>query len=139
MFKNGWWGDASPTSPLDPPLPAPITMSLTTTPTSQFGFSMMWGKFCHSCFETTARTALAVWTLHFKHKVSTTQIPPPWVRHWLNHKHDTLSHKNMQIQMTFRREKKDNYCEQFLSLNRRCKKSKTVQRSITGLLQFNHA
>ena len=28
MFQNGWWGDASPTpSPLDPPLPALITMS----------------------------------------------------------------------------------------------------------------
>ena len=55
MFENGWWGDAS----LDPPLPKRITMSLTTTPTSQFCFSMMWGKFCHSCFEITASTALA--------------------------------------------------------------------------------
>ena len=38
----GEW-DASPTFPLDPPLPAMITMFLTTTPTSQFGFSMMQG------------------------------------------------------------------------------------------------
>ena len=32
MFQNGWWGDASPTPlpPLDPPLPALVTMSLTT-------------------------------------------------------------------------------------------------------------
>ena len=60
MFENGWWGDASPTSPtIDPPLPAPITTSLTTTTTSWFGFIMMWGKFCHICFEITARTAVA--------------------------------------------------------------------------------
>ena len=45
--------------PLNPPLPAPKAMSITTTPTSRFGISMMWGKFCHSCFEITARTALA--------------------------------------------------------------------------------
>ena len=46
-------------SPLDPPMPALVTIYLTTTPTSQFGFSMMRGKFCQSCFEVTARTALA--------------------------------------------------------------------------------
>ena len=45
--------------PLDPLLPTLITMSLTTTPTSRFGFSMMRDKFCQSCFEITARTALA--------------------------------------------------------------------------------
>ena len=49
--------------------PAPITMSLTTTPTSRFGFSRMWGKFCHSCFEITGRTGFDPRT------------PPPWVRH----------------------------------------------------------
>ena len=38
MFENGWWEDASP---LDPPPPALITMSVTTTPTNPFGFSMM--------------------------------------------------------------------------------------------------
>ena len=48
-----------PHTPLDPPLPALITMTVTTTPTSRFGFSMMGGKFCHSYFEITARTALA--------------------------------------------------------------------------------
>ena len=37
-----------------------IIMSLTTTPTNRFGFSMMRGKFCHStCFEIIAHTALA--------------------------------------------------------------------------------
>ena len=51
--------DASPSHPLDPPLPSLITMFLTTTPTSRFGFSMMWGKFCQSFFEIRARTALA--------------------------------------------------------------------------------
>ena len=75
--------DASPTSLLDPPLPAWITMSLTTTPTSRFGFSMTWGKFCHNCFEITARTALAQFG-HFtlktkvwfeKGRVSTPQPP----------------------------------------------------------------
>ena len=59
MFENGWWGGCIPTSLLDRPLPAQITISLTTTPTSRFGFSMMCGKFCHSCFEITARTALS--------------------------------------------------------------------------------
>ena len=47
------------TSPLDSPLPTPITVSLTTPPTSRFGFIMMCGKLCHSCFEITARTTLA--------------------------------------------------------------------------------
>ena len=41
MFQNGWRGDASPTLPLDLPLSALIKMSLTTTPTSWFGFSIM--------------------------------------------------------------------------------------------------
>ena len=36
MFQNGWWGMHLP-----PPLPALITMSLTTTLISRFGFSMM--------------------------------------------------------------------------------------------------
>ena len=52
--------DAFPTSLLDLPLPARKTMSLNTTPTSRFGFSMMRGKFCHSCFEITPRTALVI-------------------------------------------------------------------------------
>ena len=51
--------DAFPLSLLNPPLPARLTMSLTATPTSRFGFSMICGKFCHSCVEITARTALA--------------------------------------------------------------------------------
>ena len=79
--------DASPTFPLDPPLPARITMSLTTTPTSRFRFSMICGKFCHSCVEITARTALA----QFGHFTLKTKVRlekggfrppnPPWVRH----------------------------------------------------------
>ena len=40
-------------------LPAWIIMSLTTIPTSRFGFSMICGKFCHSCVRITARAALA--------------------------------------------------------------------------------
>ena len=44
---------------LDPPPPALITMSLTTTPTSRFGFSKMGGKVCQSCLEIRGRTALA--------------------------------------------------------------------------------
>ena len=59
MSENGWWGDASPTSPLDAPLPALIAMSLAIALTSRFGFIMMRGKFCHSCFEITACTVLA--------------------------------------------------------------------------------
>ena len=59
MFENGWWDDTSRTSPLDSPLPARITMSLTTTPSSRVSFSMTRGKLCHSCFEITARAALA--------------------------------------------------------------------------------
>ena len=70
MFENGWWGDASPHPFLDPPLPVPITMSFTTTPTKRFGFSMMWGKFCQSCFEITARTTLA----HFGHFTLKTRV-----------------------------------------------------------------
>ena len=58
-LKTAGGEDASPTFLLDPPLPTWTTMSLTTTPTSRFGFSMMCGQFCHSCFEITARTALA--------------------------------------------------------------------------------
>ena len=67
--------------------PAVKTMSLTTMPTSRFGFSIMWGKFCHSCYEVTARTALA----QFGHFTLKTRIwfqklgaltpQPPWVRH----------------------------------------------------------
>ena len=53
-----------PHIPLDSSLLVLITMSLTTMPTSRFFFSMMWGKFCHSCFEITARTALAQF-VHF--------------------------------------------------------------------------
>ena len=84
MFENGWWGRCISTSLLDPPLPARITMSLTTTLTSRFGFCVMCGKFCHSCFEITARTALTQFG-HFtlKTKVrfekgggSTPQTPP---------------------------------------------------------------
>ena len=67
---------ASLTSPLDPPLPALITMSLTTTPTSRFGFRMMRGKFCHSCFKITARTALARFR-HFTLKTRVRFRPPP--------------------------------------------------------------
>ena len=42
MFQNGWWGNAflSP-RPQDPPQRTLITMSLTTTPISWFGFNMM--------------------------------------------------------------------------------------------------
>ena len=57
-LKTAGGEDASPTSLLDPPLPA-RTMFLTTTPTSRFGFSMMCGKFCQSCVKITARSALA--------------------------------------------------------------------------------
>ena len=75
-----------PHPPLGPPLPAVITMSLATTPASRFGFNMMQGKFCRSCFKITARTASTVWTLHFKNKNSVSkgrefrlpQLPPPW-------------------------------------------------------------
>ena len=55
--------DIFPRSLLDLPLPARIIMSLNTTPTSRFGFRMMRGKFCHSCFEITPRTALGHFTL----------------------------------------------------------------------------
>ena len=64
MFENGWCGaDASP-------LPALITMALTTSPTSRFGFSMIRGKFCHRCFERTAGIYCfcTVWTFYFKNK-----------------------------------------------------------------------
>ena len=43
---------------LDPPMLTLISMSLTSTPTSRFCFSMMQGKFCQSCFEVTAGTTL---------------------------------------------------------------------------------
>ena len=79
-----------PTSPLDPPLPTLITMSLTTSPPSRFGFSMMCGKFCYSCFEITARTALAQFrhfTLKRRFRFQKGEGRPlkslPWVRHWL--------------------------------------------------------
>ena len=68
-LKMDGGGDASPL-PLDPFLPAPITMYLTTTSTSRFGFNIMWGKFCHSCFEITACTALA----QFRHFTLKTRI-----------------------------------------------------------------
>ena len=67
--------DAFPTSPPDQPLPAPITMFLTTTPNSRFGFITMWGKFCQSCFEITARTALAQFG-HFILKARVWLQPP---------------------------------------------------------------
>ena len=70
MFENGWWEGCIPTSLLDPPLPAWITMSLTTTPTSRFGFSMICSKFCHSCVEMTARTAFA----QFEHFTLKTKV-----------------------------------------------------------------
>ena len=41
VFIKNIFRDAYPTPPLDPPLPALITMFLTTTPTSWVGFSMM--------------------------------------------------------------------------------------------------
>ena len=41
------------------PLPALITTSFTTALTSQSGFCIMRGKFCHSYFEITPRTGLA--------------------------------------------------------------------------------
>ena len=40
MFRNDWLWIASPIPPLNPPLPALTTMSLTTSPPSWFGFSM---------------------------------------------------------------------------------------------------
>ena len=86
MFENGWWGGCIPTSLLDLPMPARITMSLTTMPTSRFGFSMMWGKFCHSCFEITPRTALEHFTLKTSvrfQKGGGRPPNPPWVRHCL--------------------------------------------------------
>ena len=83
-LKMAGGGDASP---LDSPMPALMTMSLTTTPTSRIGFSVMRGKFCQSCFEVTARTALA----QFGHFTLKTRVQfqkggfdppnPPWVRH----------------------------------------------------------
>ena len=79
-----------PQPPLDLLLRALITLSLTTTPTSQFGFSMMRDKFGHSCFEIAARTALA----QFGHFTLNTRVRfqkgggrplnPPWVRRCLH-------------------------------------------------------
>ena len=90
MFENGWWEDASPTSLFDLPLPERITMSPTTTPTSRFGFSMMRGKFCHSYFEITARTALAQFghftlktRVRFQKGRGVDPLNFPWVRHGL--------------------------------------------------------
>ena len=89
MFENDWWGDASPHFSLDPPLLAQITMTFTTTPTTRFGFSVRWGKFCQNCFEITARTALAQFG-HFTVKTrvwfqkgggSSTPQTPFWVCH----------------------------------------------------------
>ena len=90
-LKMAGGGMHPPHPSLDPPLPALITLSLTTTPTSRFGFSMMRGKFCHSCFEITARrpTALAQFG-HFTLKTrvrfqkggrGSTPKPFTWVRH----------------------------------------------------------
>ena len=70
MFENAWWGGCIPTSLLDPPLPARISMSPTTTLTNRFGFSMICGKFCHSCVEITARTAIA----QFGHSILKTKV-----------------------------------------------------------------
>ena len=92
MFENDWWG-MHPPHPPDAPLPALIfiTMSLTSTPTSRFGFSMMRGEFYHSCFEIITRTALA----QFGHFTLKTRVwfqkgevrPPnlPWVLHCTNY------------------------------------------------------
>ena len=72
---------------LDPLLLALITLSLTFASTSRIGFSMMWGKFCHSCFEITAQTALALFghfTLKNKglfSKGGSISQTLPWVRH----------------------------------------------------------
>ena len=61
------------------------------TPASRFGFSMMWNKFCHSCFEITLRTALAQFehfTLKARVRFQKGGRPPklpPWVRHWVTH------------------------------------------------------
>ena len=77
QMAGGGIYSAHPT--LSPPLTAPITMSLTTAPTRRFGFSMMWGKFCHSCHNSTYCTC-TVWTLHFKNKSSVSKgwgVDPP--------------------------------------------------------------
>ena len=73
--------------PLDPPLLALITMFLTTTPTNRFGFTMLRGKFCHSCFAITALTAFAQFghfTLKTRVRFQTGDVstpePPSWVR-----------------------------------------------------------
>ena len=46
MFKNGWLGDASPTSLLDPPLPEPIVMNVSyhqgVEPFNFFGSGSVW-------------------------------------------------------------------------------------------------
>ena len=66
MFGNGWWGDASPTSLLDLPLPAWITMSLTTTPIS---FQCDMRQIVSQLFGNNRRyCTCTVWTLHFKNK-----------------------------------------------------------------------
>ena len=78
-----------PKIPLDPPLSVLISMYLTTTPTSRFGFSMMCDKFCHTCFEITARSRLHLHSLDsslqkqgfgFKREGGF-DSQPPWVRH----------------------------------------------------------
>ena len=63
-------GNAFLTFSLDSPLPALIAMSLTATPTSRFGFSIMRDKFYYSCFEITSRTALA----QFRHFTLKTRV-----------------------------------------------------------------
>ena len=48
-----------------------LKLPFTTTTTSRFGFSIMCGKFCHSCFEITACSALA----QFGHFAFRTRVP----------------------------------------------------------------
>ena len=65
---------------LVPLLPARIIMSLTTIPTSRFGFSMICGKFCHSYVKITARTALVQFehfTLKLKFGLKRGDFDPP--------------------------------------------------------------
>ena len=57
-LKMAGGGDALPTPPGSAPACTDNNVSY-HYPTSRFGFSMIWGKFCQSCFEITARTTLA--------------------------------------------------------------------------------
>ena len=74
-------------SPLDPPLSALIAMSLTTTPSSRFGFSMMWrvGQILSKQFRNNSTKAIALaqfghFTFWFQTSGSNPQ-PHPRVRH----------------------------------------------------------